>query len=476
MEDRERAQLLHAMVSQGAVTGIAITNPGTGYEPCDQVQLYITGGGSDSNAELVAVIGASRVQSVIISNPGSGYTPGMYSLGFSGGGGSGAAGTYTVDGTGTVVSTNITSGGTGYTSTPTVSFPSGSGSGASGVASLASNPIASITVVNGGTNFTGTPTLTIVGGGGTGATAVAVTVSGGSIASVTVTNGGSGYTSAPAVEVQSGLNNAATATVGLMPFGISGTSIETYQSRVWICSPFQTGVVPTKGVFNVSAPGSLSDFATSDGGLMFSSTDSFLRYEYSNIKQSNGYLYPFGDSSISVISNVQTSGSPPTTIFNYQNTDPQIGTSWRDSVSAYSLTLLLGNPFGVYGLYGGVARKISKIIDNIFINAVFPPAGGALTPSAAVANIFSKKIYLMLMTFRDPFTQAVVNKMVAWDEKDWFIASQSANLIYIGTQEVQAATYSHGERMGLACTRCLTLRRPRYPKPYPQSCTAWKQR
>ena len=44
----------------------------------------------------------------------------------------------------------------------------------------------------------------------------------------------------------------------------------------------------------------------------------------------------------------------------------------------------------------------------------------------------------MLMTFQDPFTKVNVNKMVCWDQKDWNIASQTPNLIYIGTQEVNS--------------------------------------
>lgn len=429
-----------ATVLNGSVVNIQITNAGTGYEPGDQVQLYISGGGTDSNAELVANLASGAISGVVITSPGTGYTNGTYALGFTGGGGTGATGTYTVTGN-TVTSTVITAGGSGYTSSPTVSFPSGGGTGASGIAEIASDSVSSVTVVNGGTNFTSTPTITFVGGGGTGATASAV-MSGGSISSVTVTAAGSGYTTAPAVEVQSGLNNAAYATVTLMPYGISGTSIETFQSRVWIAYPFQSvqgsGVQQTGGTFNVSAPGSFTDFATSDGGLNFTSTDNYLKAQYINLRQSNGYLYPFGDSSVSVISNVQTSGSPPSTTFNYQNTDPQIGASWRDTCDDFSRTVLFGNPLGVWGLYGGAVTKISKKLDSLFTNAIFPPTAGALTPTAAVANVFSRRIFCMLMTLKDPFTQAKVNKMVCWDEKDWFIASQTPNLTFIGTQEISS--------------------------------------
>lgn len=511
-----------ATVLNGSVTSIQETNSGTGYEPGDIVQLYITGGGSDSNAELTAVLTSGGVTGVVITNPGSGYdtgtwnlsftggggssatgtytvsggmvtstaitaagsgytsaptvvfptpitstltvtntgtgyTPGTYALGFSGGGGTGAAGTYTIGIGGSITSTAISNNGSGYTSAPTVAFSSGGGSsavatahlfgsGASGIALITSNGVASVTVVEGGTNFTSTPTLTFVGGGGTGATATAVLTSG-AISSVTVTNAGTGYTTAPAVVVQSGVNNSATATVTLMPFGISGTSIETFQQRVWLCYPYQSasgsGVQQNGEVINVSAPGSFSDFATSDGGVQFINTDSFLRAQYINIKQSNGYLYPFGDSSISVISNVQTSGSPSSTTFNYQNTDPQTGAAWRDSLQAYSRTILSGNPFGVFGLYGGAVTKISKNMDNIFNNAVFPAAGGVV-PTSAVANIFNLKVYLINMTVVDPFTGQQRTLMLGWDEKEWFIVSQASVYTIIATQEIASDLIAWG--------------------------------
>ena len=433
-----------ATISEGSVVFVQMTNPGTGYEPGDQVQLLFSGGGSSNGAELTAVLAAGTIQSVEITNPGSGYTAGTYALGFSGGGGSSAAGTYTVDSTKTVVSTTITNGGSGYTGSPTVAFASGGGTGASGIAILSAGSVASVTVVNGGTNFTTTPVLSFVGGGGTGATATA-NLTAGVITSVTVTLGGSGYTSAPAVVVANGSNTAAAATVELMPFGVSGTSIETFQQRVWLPYPNQSTNQINGGTFLVSAPGSFSDFSTADGGLIFVNSDAFLKSQYTNIKQSNGYLYPIGDSSVSVISNVQTSGSPSETTFNYQNTDPQIGTSWRDSLQAFSRTIIFGNQFGIFGLYGGAVTKISTPMDNLFtsatVNGVY---AGAFNPSSAVANIYSKKVYLLLMTTVDPTTQTTRTFMISWDEKNWHISSQTVNLTFIGTQEINSNLSAYG--------------------------------
>ena len=431
-----------ATVSGGAVVQVQLTDPGLGYLPGDTVQFAFSGGGSDSSAILFATLVVGSVSGLDLVTGGTGFAAGTYSLGFAGGYGTGAAGTYTVGASGSVTSLNLTSGGSGYSGAPLVSFPSGGGSGAVALSLLDSGFVVSVDVINGGSNFTGTPTLTFVGGGGAGAAATVSTV-GGSITSVTVTNGGSGYTSAPEVIVQSGINNAAAATATLMPFGVSGSSMETYQSRVWLPYPNQVGNQENGGTFLVSAPGSVTDFAPSDGGLTYTSTDSFLRYQYTNIKQSNGYLYPIGDSSVDVISNVQTSGLPATTTFNYQNTDPQIGTSWRDTLASYSRTIIFANPFGVYGLYGGSVTKISGKMDNLFTNAVSPQNGG-VTPCSAISNVFSQKIFLLLMTIKDAFTGKPRNVMLGWNERDWFVASQSTSLTYICSQEINSNIQAWG--------------------------------
>ena len=355
-----------------------------------------------------------------------------------GGSGTPATGTYTVNASGNVASIVLSTDGANYTGTPSITFRNeAAGSGAAALALLSSGSVATITVVNGGTNFTGTPLITFVGGGGTGAAATAILTTG-VITSVNVTNGGNGYTSAPTIELQTGLNNAAAAIAELMPYGVSGSSIEDFTSRVWLPYPNETGAQNNGGKFLVSVPGSLTDFATSDGGLIYTSSDRYLRAQYVNIRQSNGYLYPMGDSSIDVISNVQTSGSPPTTTFNYQNTDPQVGTPWRDSCQDYGRTVLFANKLGVYGLYGGAVTKVSSKLDSLFATAAYSTLPGAVTPSSAVANIYSLKVYLLLFTFKDPLTADVRTAMIAWNEKEWFIVSQSINLTYIGTQEVNS--------------------------------------
>jgi hypothetical protein len=429
-----------AVIQDGSVVAVNVVTPGTGYQPIDYVQLAFSGGGSSNSAIIETTLGPRGIEAIIVTAGGTGYTspPTVYIID---GGGTGATATAVLTGT-SVTSVTVNTPGSGYTSTPTIVFSGGGGSGASAYASVPESGVATIFIVTGGSGYGETPTLTIVGGGGTGATATA-TVTNGVITAVTLTNGGNNnYTSPPSVIVETAINQSASATVALMPYGVSGTTLEAFQSRVWIADPFTPPTnAPSQNNsnrFQVSAPGSISDFATSDGGLIFTSTDRFLRQQYVAMRQSNGYLYPIGDSSCSIISGVSTSGNPPTTTFSYQNTDPQIGTPWRDSCQDFGRTILFANQLGVYGLYGGSVTKVSQTLDALFSLAKFPPTPGALTPTSAVANIYGGKYYLLLLTVLDQETLVATNKMLVWDESEWFMATQSKNLMFICTQEINS--------------------------------------
>ena len=432
-----------ATVSGGKVTAVTVTNGGSGYTNAPTISF--TGGGG-TGAQAQATLVAVGVGSVSVTNGGTNYFA-VPTLTFEGGGGSGAAGTAVMSGPGPIASITVTAGGSGYTSIPTVSITDPNGTGATAIVSGVTNGVVTaITVTFPGTGYT-SPSVSFSGGGGSGATATAA-IGAGSISSVTMTNPGAGYVAVPAVIVQSGVNNAAQATLQLMPFGISGDSIETYQSQVWVQNPFQAGTQPSGGVRNSSAPDSISDFAASAGGLSETVTDRFLRRHLSVIRQSNGFLYPFGDSSVGVISNVNVTGTPPVKTLTNQNTDPQTGTHWRDTVQDFGRTVLFANPFGIYGLFGGAVTKISAKMDGIFNTANFPtsehPGGSPITPSSAVANIYNRKAYLELLSITDPFTGAARNAMVGWNEQDWFIASQSITLTYIGTQEINSELTAWG--------------------------------
>jgi len=216
-----------------------------------------------------------------------------------------------------------------------------------------------------------------------------------------------------------------------MPTGLVGTAIETYQSRVWIVNGANV-------VF--SAPGNGANFATSQGGGAFTSSDGFLKTGFLNVKQSNGFLYLFGDGSINCVSGVQTSGTPSTTTFNNQNVDPQTGLGWRDAITAFGRALCFANPTGVYALYGGAAEKISDKIDGLFINSNFT----TVTPSMFTTTIFANRCLGIIMNAEDPTTNTFRTIMALWNGKKWFIGSQGLAVIFGTTLEQNAIPQGWG--------------------------------
>jgi hypothetical protein len=217
-----------------------------------------------------------------------------------------------------------------------------------------------------------------------------------------------------------------------MPTAIGGTAIENYSGRVWIVN----GATCT-----FSAPGSVIDFSSGDGGGNFTSTDSFLRDRFVQLKQTNGFLYLFGDSSINYISGVQTSGSPPVTTFTNQNADPEIGTPWPNTVDVFNRNILFGNSFGAHISYGGAVQKVSEALDGVY-NTV--PGFGNLIPSAAKAIIYGKKIWMMLLPIIDPVTGLQVNKLMMWNGKLWFTSPQSVSLVFVQFQEIDSQLTAWG--------------------------------
>lgn len=473
----DSSAILDAHLSSGGVGAISITNQGSGYS--SNPTVVFTGGGG-TGAAATAVETAGKVVSIVVTNAGTGYITAP-AVTFTGGGGTGASATALLTAAG-VQSVSVVSAGSGFTSAPVLTLEGGGGGGAAAQAFLTGTSVSSISITAGGTGFFHTPTITIsapnsgvqatagavvangqiiqviltnAGSGYTGVPEITVTPDGSdtlaagaglnanlaptTIGTVLVLSTGSGYTTAPAVVITPGSNNAAYATLDMMPFGVSGSALETFNSRVWLGNPFQETNIPVGGDFQVSAGGSLTDFSTSDGGVLFTNSDRFLRKQYIAIHQSNGYLYFFGDSSISVVSNIQTTGTTSsTTTFNYQNVDPQVGMAWRDTVQDFGRTILFANATGVYGLYGGAATKVSAKIDQLFVNAIFPPDARAVTPTSAVATIFNVKHYFIFLTVQDPETGAVRNVLAGWNEKEWSIFSQTPNLTGTATQEVDS--------------------------------------
>ena len=87
------------------------------------------------NSVIAQVIPDLRVRSIQVGSGGSGYTSAPTVV-FAGGGGNSAAATATINSDGEVNGVAVTNNGTAFTGVPTISFTGGAGSGASATASM----------------------------------------------------------------------------------------------------------------------------------------------------------------------------------------------------------------------------------------------------------------------------------------------------------------------------------------------------
>jgi hypothetical protein len=189
------------------------------------------------------------VTSVAVDSGGSGYTSAP-TVAFINGGGAGATATATISAGGVVTSITVTNGGSGYTSAPTVVLSGGLGTGGTAATANAglANTLAyvgSVAVTNGGSGYTSAPTVAFSGGGGTSAAATATISAGGVVTSITVTNGGSGYTSTPTVVLSGGLSTGGTAAAATAALPLNSGVYFAYTDLNWTAGV--AAMTPTPG-------------------------------------------------------------------------------------------------------------------------------------------------------------------------------------------------------------------------------------
>ena len=155
------------------VTGVNITNRGTGYTSVSAVNF--TGGTPTINAVASATI-VNYINSIVLDTPGSGYKD-----------------------------------------KPVVTLVGGSPIKQGSASCVATFNVASVSLLTSGSGYT-TATANITGGGGSSATATPVIIN--HVDSITITNPGSGYTTVPNVSFSGGGGTLTTATAHLNSTGI----------------------------------------------------------------------------------------------------------------------------------------------------------------------------------------------------------------------------------------------------------------
>jgi hypothetical protein len=468
--------------------GVSITNVGSGYISNPMIGLV---GGTGHGAIFASSIANGSLVSVQVVNPGTGYSAGdTPTLVFSGGTTSGSGASinaglgHHAGGSGASISVTmvnaapfgwdayatLTAGGSGYSNFTNIQVSGGSPVFINAItASVVAGAIVSIstgatmgffgeygnsiaptvsavdsgfyfinstTIVNGGSSYSNFPLLTVVDVGGSITQSPVLTASvtqpAGSITSVSIVSGGQFGASVTPTIVITDTSASAMGTVTLMPFGVSGNAVETYSGHVWVAN---------KNLIQFSAPGSVSNFATSAGGGSQTSNSSYLKIGYTRLIQSNGFLYLIADSSIDYISGVQTSGMTPTTTFTLQNAAPTIGTPYPWSVILRGQDMIFANSIGIYTVAGAQPTKISQMLDGFWGSI---PNFGGLGLSSAHANIFSREVWMTLCEFIDPVLNEGVIKSCMWDGKRWFVSQQSPGINFIASQEINSVFTAYG--------------------------------
>jgi hypothetical protein len=333
-----------------------------------------------------------------------------------------------------VTSVSLVNAGTGYTNAAnlTVTFSGGGGTNASAIGQLITfaTGTLSLLVQNGGSGYTNTAniSITITGGGGTGGAATPI-ISGGRVTSVVMTNQGSGYTNAANVvaTVVGGGGTGAKLTALVSTDAYCG--IATFSGRVWIAQG--------RTVY-YSAAGSYSDFTSVSAGSV-TLTDSTLHGNIQDLLSANNFLYIFGDDSINVFSDVivQTNG---TTVFTNTNVSASVGSKRPNAIFPYFRSVLFLNDYGVYALVGSTTSKLSDQLDGIFpnIDYNYPIYAGQVLLNNILCAAFNFRYYDGAFSKSYRYVQAV------FFEKKWFITSQGNDLAYITSVPVGGKIYLYG--------------------------------
>ena len=197
-------------------------------------RLILSGVGSVATANATLNFGA--VQQIFVQNDGYGYLAApTVSISTSPGVDATAVAIMTSrSGIGTAKSIDrilLINPGGGYIGIPTVTVP-GTGIATAGITTLGSVGI--VTITSGGSGYTTTPNvaITTAPSGGTDATAEAVMV-GGTISAIRISNAGSGYTSAPTITVGAATTIADGDYIFNETVQVTSDSSETARVKVW---------------------------------------------------------------------------------------------------------------------------------------------------------------------------------------------------------------------------------------------------
>ena len=252
----------------GGVNSLASSSSGTiGF--LSSPNVYLSNSTNTNLSPLTGTLSTNvlgPINALTITSGGSGFTSAPTLIVAFGGNPTTTATCTCTAAAGVVNTVTLTNIGANYSSLPTIAW--NNGGNANITANILGGYVISFTIVSGGSGFTSVPSIYISGGNGLGATATC-TIAGGVINSVTVVNGGnSNYSSAPTVYIYGGGQLSITPTMyyGVNNISFSNNPIGSFQTQPTIS--YNGG-----GVINITATmnggnTSIANFNITNGGYV----------------------------------------------------------------------------------------------------------------------------------------------------------------------------------------------------------------
>jgi len=248
---------------------------------------------------------------------------------------------------------------------------------------------------------------------------------------------------APPLWLTDGATTDASGNPLVMPSGLPGIfSLEVYNQRLWVLG--QT-------VMSFSAPSNGADFSAAGGGGSFGWFGDQLTVSWTDLQATAGFLYVFGDSNTSWISNIQLVGSaspttspsitnPFTTQFQFSNYNPQVGQAAFRPTGEWLQAVTTVNMLGTYLIDGsGQATWLSEKIAKLWDTLDYRPFEPTQTP----AHIFGQRWLLTCGTFTDPFG-VTRSLLVCWNGQIWTVATQGYALTQVDSYEQGGVIHAYG--------------------------------
>ncbi len=372
----------------------------------------------------LATTGALALGTHTVTTGGAGYT-GTPTMAFSNGG-TGVAYTVTMAaGSLTTGTYTVTTSGAGYTSNPTITF-GGGGSGVVNNVTRSGGTVTSFTITNGGSGFTASASVTFTGGGATTQATYTSTIPLiRTVASFTITNGGSNFTAASIATFSGGggttqatYTTAIPLTYGLASFNVTGGgSGFTAPSNV----TFAGGGATTQATYTptISLTHGLASVTITNGGSGFTaaSTVTFSGGGASTqATDTNAIPLTYGIASVSVTSAGSGYSSPPTiTITGGSGSGATASATLGAGPAATAVKVSLLYPAnGSQFTYSEIVPESTSTYDGLSLatavaGASFPTqAWSAFAQSAAGQNAFISVQRLVGSTLYPPQTVNVV--------------------------------------------------------------------